>query len=190
MFRKLLLLIAVCLHGAEVPWKIDELKKMPQSWEAPNPEADVNAVWIAGPSYKGQPTRAFAYYGIPRTTRRVPGMVLIHGGGGTAFAEWVRLWNREGFAAIAVDTVGTIPDKAVSDPWKPARKRHEFAGPAGWGGFENVDAPVSDQWSYHAVAVSVLAHSFLRAQPGVDAGRFGVTGISWGGYLTSIVSSL
>ena len=33
-------------------------------------------------------------------------------------------------------------------------------------------------------------HSFLRAQPGVDAGRIGVTGISWGGYLTSIVASV
>ena len=40
------------------------------------------------------------------------------------------------------------------------------------------------------MAVSILAHSFLRAQPGVDPKRIGVTGISWGGYLTSIVASL
>jgi dienelactone hydrolase len=186
----LLLLTAVCLHGAEIPWQLQELKKEPQSWEAPSPEADVRAVWIAGPSYNGKPTRAFAYYGVPRTTGKAPAMVLIHGGGGTAFAEWVRLWNREGFAAIAVDTVGTIPEKAADNPWNPARKRHEFAGPAGWGDFANVDAPITDQWSYHAVALSVLAHSFLRVQPGVDSGRIGVTGISWGGYLTSIVASV
>jgi hypothetical protein len=86
--------------------------------------------------------------------------------------------------------VGTIPDKAAADPWNPIRKRHAFSGPAGWGDFENIDAPVTDQWSYHAVAVSILAHSFLRAQPGVDPKRIGVTGISWGGYLTSIVASL
>lgn len=191
MFRTfLLLLIGACLHGTEVPWRLEELKKAPQSWEAPNAEPDVKAVWIAGPSYKGKPTRAFAYYGVPRTKGKAPTMVLIHGGGGTAFAEWVRLWNREGFAAIAIDTVGTMPDKAVSNPWNPVRKRHEFAGPAGWGDFTNVDAPVTDQWTYHAVAVAVLAHSFLRAQPGVDAGRIGVTGISWGGYLTSIVASV
>jgi hypothetical protein len=118
-------------------------------------------------------------------------MVLIHGGGGTAFAEWVRLWNRRGFAAIAIDTVGTIPAKAdEKQPWNPTRARHEYSGPAGWGDFANIDAPVTDQWSYHAVAVSILAHSFLRAQPGVDPARIGVTGISWGGYLTSIVTSL
>jgi len=191
MFRvHLLLFLSVLLPGAEMPWQAANLKKTPQSWEASTTEPGVKAVWIAGPAYKGKPTRAFAYYGIPERATRAPGMVLIHGGGGTAFAEWVRMWNREGFAAIAVDTVGTLPDNTDSDPWNPKRRRHEFAGPAGWGDFANVDAPVTDQWSYHAVAVSILAHSFLRAQPGVDSGRIGVTGISWGGYLTSIVASL
>lgn len=103
-------------------------------------------------------------------------MVLIHGGGGTAFAEWVRMWNREGFAAIAIDTAGTVPEKAAAGPSNPKRNRHEFSGPTGWGDFENVDAPVTDQWSYHAVAVSILAHSFLRSQPGVDPKRIGVAG--------------
>lgn len=31
-------------------------------------------------------------------------MVLVHGGEGTAFAKWVRLWNERGYAAIAMDT--------------------------------------------------------------------------------------
>jgi hypothetical protein len=101
------------------------------------------------------------------------------------------MWNSRGFAAIAIDTVGTIPAKSEAGKlWNPARRRHEFSGPAGWGDFNNIDAPITDQWSYHAVAVSILAHSFLRTQPGVDAKRIGVTGISWGGYLTSIVASL
>jgi len=185
-----LLLLPVLLYGAEMPWQTADLKKTPQHWEASTAEPGVKAVWIAGPPYQGKPTRAFAYYGIPNGGTPVPGMVLIHGGGGTAFAEWVRMWNREGFAAVAIDTVGTRPDKAETNPWNPTRTRHEFAGPAGWGDFANVDAPLTDQWSYHAVAVSVLAHSFLRAQPGVNAGRIGVTGISWGGYLTSIVASV
>lgn len=186
----LLLLFSAGLQSANVPWQLKDLEKPPQHWEVASPEPDVQAVWIAGPLYKGKPTRAFAYYGIPKGKPQVPGMVLIHGGGGTAFAEWVRMWNREGFAAIAVDTVGTIPDKATTNPWNPTRKRHEFSGPAGWGDFENVDLPVTDQWSYHAVAVSIAAHSFLRDQAGVDSKRIGVTGISWGGYLTSIVASV
>jgi dienelactone hydrolase len=191
MFRTvLLLLVATGLQAGQLRWQLTDLKKPPQYWEASSPEPDVQAVWIAGPLYKGNPTRAFAYYGLPEGKSPVPAMVLIHGGGGTAFAEWVRMWNREGFAAIAVDTVGTIPEKATESPWNPSRKRHEFAGPPGWGDFANVDSPVTDQWTYHAVAVSIAAHSFLRMQPGVDPKRVGVTGISWGGYLTSIVASL
>lgn len=58
------------------------------------------------------------------------------------------------------------------------------------GCFANIESPLTDQWTYHAVAVSIEAHSFLRVQPGVDSKRVGVTGISWGGYLTSIVASL
>lgn len=187
----LLICLAAGLEAAEpVPWPLPELMKQPPHWEIVSPEPDVQAVWIGGPPFKGKPTRAFAYYGVPKSGSPVPGMVLIHGGGGTAFAEWVRMWNRQGFAAIAIDTVGTIPDQATSSPWNPVRKRHEFAGPPGWGDFENIDSAVEDQWSYHAVALAILAHSFLRAQPGVDPRRIGVTGISWGGYLTSIVASL
>jgi len=190
----LFLLSAATVLQAAIPWQLNDLRKTPRTWEAPNPgEPGVKAVWIAGPAFKGKPTRAFAYYGIPSNPAggKPPAMVLIHGGGGTAFAEWVRMWNAKGFAAIAIDTVGTIPAKAEGPQlWSPARKRHDFSGPAGWGDFVNVDAPITDQWSYHAVSVAILAHSFLRAQPGVDAKRIGVTGISWGGYLTDIVTSL
>ena len=119
-------------------------------------------------------------------------MVLIHGGGGTAFAEWVRMWNARGYAAIAMDTTGAVPARAVDAKtlWNPERKRTEFSGPAGWGDFANVDLAPEDQWSYHAVAAVIRGHSLLRSMPAVDANRIGVTGISWGGYLTSIVAGM
>jgi dienelactone hydrolase len=118
-------------------------------------------------------------------------MVLIHGGGGTAFAEWVRLWNKRGYAAIAMDTSGSLPEKAPDDkPWGPSKKRHEFGGPEGWGGFAQIDEPITDQWSYHAVAAVIIAHSLVRSFPEIDPKRIGVTGISWGGYLTDIVSGV
>jgi dienelactone hydrolase len=109
----------------------------------------------------------------------------VHGGGGTAFQEWVRLWIKRGYAAIAMDTCGCVP-KGEYGHWE----RHEFGGPAGWGGFENVEEPIPDQWTYHAVADVVLAHSFLRALPQVDPDRIGITGISWGGYLTCITAGV
>ncbi len=154
-------------------------------------EPGVKALFYEGAPYQGKPTRVFAYYGAPAGGGKFPAMVLIHGGGGTAFAEWVRLWNKRGYAAIAMDTVGTAPKKASPDKlWNPDRARHEFSGPAGWGGFDKSADPPEEQWSYHAVAAAILGHSLIRSFPEVDARRIGVTGVSWGGYLTSIVSGV
>jgi dienelactone hydrolase len=47
-----------------------------------------------------------------------------------------------------------------------------------------------EMWTYHAVAAVVRAHSLLRSLPEVDAKRVGITGISWGGYLTCIVAGI
>jgi dienelactone hydrolase len=184
------LLIAPLIALASEPWDVAALSRAPKVFDAATEEPRVRALYFESVPYKGNPTRVFAYYGAPQGTS-LPAMVLIHGGGGTAFAEWVRMWNKRGYAAIAVDTVGTVPDRAEPGKlWNPTRKRHEFSGPAGWGDFENVDAPVTDQWSYHAVSAAILAHSLLRSFPEVDAKRVGVTGISWGGYLTGIVAGL
>jgi hypothetical protein len=45
-------------------------------------------------------------------------------------------------------------------------------------------------WTYHAVAAAVRGHSLLAAQKEVDPNRIGITGISWGGYLTCIVTGI
>jgi hypothetical protein len=45
-------------------------------------------------------------------------------------------------------------------------------------------------WTYHAVAAVVRGHSLLRSLPDVDPERIGITGISWGGYLTCIVAGI
>ena len=36
----------------------------------------------------------------------VPGVVLVHGGGGTAFSEWVTEWTNRGYAAISIAVEG------------------------------------------------------------------------------------
>lgn len=185
-----LLLILPLFAFGEMPWDIQTLSRPPQVYEAETQESGVRALFYDSVPWKGKPTRVFAYYGAP-AGKKLPAMVLIHGGGGTAFAEWVRMWNKRGYAAIAMDTGGNRPEKAAKDKlWSPVKLHHEYGGPSGWGDFANVDAPPGDQWSYHAVAAAVLAHSLIRSFPEVDPKRIGVTGISWGGYLTDIVSGL
>jgi len=112
-------------------------------------------------------------------------MVLVHGGGGTAFEEWVQLWVDRGYAAIAMDTCGQVP-VGNNAQWV----HDEQGGPPGWGGMDQIDWPREDQWTYHAVADVILSHSLLRSLPQVDSERIGLTGISWGGYLTSLVAGV
>jgi cephalosporin-C deacetylase-like acetyl esterase len=171
-------------------WDVTKLFETPRVFPAETAEPGVKALYYESVPWRGKPTRVFAYYGAP-AGKKLPAMVLIHGGGGTAFAEWVRMWNARGYAAIAMDTGGMTPERAAADKlWNPARAHHEGGGPAGWGGFNAVDEPKEDQWTYHAVAAAVRGHSLLRSMPEVDPERIGVTGISWGGYLTNIVAGI
>ena len=154
--------------------------------------SEVHACFLEGMPWNDAPTRIFACWGLPpgaSAEHPAPGIVLVHGGGGTAFAEWVRLWNRRGYAAIAMDTCGHVPDLSVSSycyPWPS----HDHSGPAGWGRMEQADLPPEEQWPFHAVAAVVLAHSFFRSLPGVDPERIGINGISWGGVLTCMAAGL
>ena len=145
-------------------------------------------IYFEGLSYQGKPTRVFAWLGLPKhPTGKVPGVVLVHGGGGTAFKEWVQKWNEQGFAAISIAVEGQTDERIPGAPPGAQWKRHAAAGPARNGIYGDSAEPLSDQWMYHAVADVVLANSVLRAQPEVDAGRVGVCGISWGGIITSTV---
>lgn len=183
--------------GSGVAWGVEplfsaaEMSRIPATFPAEEGQVEgLEAFYYEGVPYRGQPTRVFAYYGVPATresdrNEKLPAMVLIHGGGGTAYADWVRLWNQRGYVALAMDNCGAIPVR-VDNAWK----RHEFAGPLGWNhSFYQTEEPLADQWAYHAVAGAVLGHNWLRSRPEVDPDRIGLTGISWGGYLTCIIAA-
>jgi dienelactone hydrolase len=172
-------------------WNVREFWRVPATHPAPAElgQEGMEALFFDGPEHEGKPTRVFAYLGLPAAIApgtTVPGIVLVHGGGGTAFPEWVKLWTARGYAAVALDTGGNVPAKN-----KAGRERHAWAGPVDGGASIALgDKPPRDQWMYHAVADIMLAHSLLAAQPGVDGKRIGLTGISWGGVLTAEVAGV
>ena len=112
--------------------------------------------------------------------------MLVHGGLGTAYPEWVRMWVRRGYAAICVDTCGALPVRTAEGKWLA----NPEGGPRGWAGsIADSGRPERDQWVYHAVAAVMRSHSFIRSLDCVDSRNIGVTGISWGGFLTCILAA-
>lgn len=190
-FLSLLLAVASGRAAADpekVSWDLSVLSQPPKVYPAPESDKPgIRALFFDGLPWKGKPTRVFAFLGLPKHKpgEKVPGMVLVHGGGGTAYADWVKLWNDRGYAAIALDISGSMPDRQTGKPVV-----HDHAGPEGYGGYDQIDWPVEDQWTYQAAGAVVLANSLLRAQPEVDPDRIGISGISWGAYLTCIVTGV
>ena len=156
-------------------------------------KAPVRSMLYAGEPYEGKATHVFAYYATPGTLagdtsrdKDLPAVVLVHGGGGTAFREWAELWVKRGYAAIAMDLAGNRPMEG-KNPHEPKIGSDLSDGGPDQGDeekFGNIDKAVTEQWSYHAVAAAIRAHSLIRSFPEVDPERTAVTGISWGGYLT------
>jgi dienelactone hydrolase len=165
------------------PWNISDLQQTPRAtWGETH--GTLQEVYYEGEPIATKPTRVFAYIARPEASgNRVPGIVLVHGGGGTAFAEWAKLWAARGYAAIAMDLSGN----------GPGRKKLSDGGPS----FEDstifrsfTESEVEEMWTYHAVAAVIRGHSLLAARAEVDADRIGMTGISWGGYLTCIAAGI
>ena len=170
----------------DIPWNMEALKQAPK-FDWVRQKGKVHALMYAGEKYRGNTTRVFAYYASPKTLGQsvdndVPGIVLVHGGGGTAFANWAMLWAKRGYAAIAMDLAGCGEERKRLSDGGPNQSHTEK--------FSAIDEPLENQWAYHAVANVVRGHSLLRSLDGVDADRTALTGISWGGYLTCIVAGL
>ncbi len=209
--RRLTPILAVCLFAWVVTLTVAEqsgdawseerkaLAELKQLTTAPalhdadgyTPHNGIRAVYFDALPYKGKPTRAFAWLGIPqKRSGRVPGIVLIHGGGGSAFKNWVEEWTARGFAAISVAVEGQTDQKTTdenADRISTGWMRHAWSGPSRGGVYHDSGEPMRDQWMYHAVADTILANSLLRSLPEVDSSKVGVMGVSWGGIIVSTV---
>ncbi|TWU39599.1 alpha/beta hydrolase family protein [Novipirellula artificiosorum] len=185
---KAMLLLTFCVLGnrdsaAASPWDIERLFQVPQ-WEKTDVAAKdgMTGLLFDAIPVRGKRVQAFAYYGAPEGPTPEggwPAVVCVHGGGGTAFDTWVQKWNDHGYAAISMDLEGHYPKGTPTRMENPGLKR--------LGIFQNYQDPIEEQWYYHAVAQVILAHSLIRSFPEVNSEKIGITGISWGGTLTSTV---
>lgn len=164
------------------PWDMAALSAPPKvTWGGRT--GLVQEVWYEGEPFRGKPTRVFAYLGRPAEgSGPFPAMLLVHGGGGKAFKDWAAHWAKRGYVALAMDTAGCGPNGRMPDGGPAQDDKVKFRD------FTEVEA--REMWTYHAVAAVVRGASLLTVQPEVDARSLGITGISWGGYLTCLVAGL
>jgi dienelactone hydrolase len=181
----LVLLPATAVAGDRFagPWDVGALRSPPRA-EWGDPQGSSREVRYENVPLRGRMARVFGFYARPKEgDGPFPAMVLLHGGGGKAFREWATLWADRGYCALAMDLSGHGPDGKRMDDGGPEQSDEEKFRDFG-------DDEVGNMWTYHAVAAGLRGHSLLASRPEVDASKIGVTGISWGGYLTCIVAGI
>ena len=179
-----------------VVWDLKKLETPPKMHDTDvRPAKDLKSFFYEGADYKGEPTWVFAYFGVPAGDAPPggwPAVVCAHGGGGSAYPEWVRHWNNNGYAALAMDLEGHLPGGKSHqvEGNHPVDQKHDHSGPARIDYFGDRDLPDQEQWFYHAVADVIRANSLLRSFPEINPKKIGLTGISWGGTVVSTVAGV
>ena len=129
----------------------------------------------------GETSKIFAYVGFPNTANPAPAVVLVHGGGGEAYLDWVNAWTERGYVAAALDVNGTQFEKDVH-----TKTANPNAGGCRMGAVRETRKPVKHTWTYTNVAAILSLQAYLRSLPCVDENKVGLVGISWGGVLSLI----
>lgn len=143
--------------------------------------------FIKSAPYKGEDTYVFGYLCTPdeRPENPLPAIVLIHGGGGTAFADLAHYWATRGYVAFSIDVEGRVPGEGggvtknttrIDSPLPHGPKNMSWA---------DSEKPYDEQWMYHAIAAVVSSVTFLSNMPEVDPAKIGCLGISWGSVVIS-----
>jgi len=196
------------LHGSDTEppkWDLAALAKEPETNEAQEAKvAGLQSLYVAGLPFNGRETKFYAYLGFPANrTGKLPAVVLVHGGGGTASAGWVKYWNAKGYVALSMDNEGHVPVDLNQNVLTSGTVSHKTewqsidslklpwaGGPHRLGAYDDSHLPIREQWMYHAVAETVLSLSLLASLSEVDSTRIGVVGISWGSVICSLAGGI
>ena len=183
-----LLLAPLSVHAAEAadpftPWLDGKAPEIVR--EIPNTETASPGVTIRQIVFRSRDnSEIFAAIATPKTPGKHPGILVLHGGGGSAEVDKAVAWARRGYTAVAPDLPG------IAEPKKLTATKGKFSslkyGESRW--VANPDASASV--IFDAVLSAMKSLYLLRAQTDVDSSRIGVVGVSWGGYMTTMVCGL
>ena len=142
-----------------------------------NEYKNIKALYITHDSYK-----VFSFIGYPETPMPkggYPAVVLVHGGNGYAYYEWIKKWTDKGFVAIAPDF-----DSNYAINMEERKVGNPCGGPKGYGSFSQLDDKTP--WTFFSVLSIIYATDVLCEQSVVNANKISLCGLSWGGVLSLI----
>ena len=177
------------IKADDLIWDLEILQGTP-GFDYLDSTSSVREILFEGPEYHGELTKVFAYYSNPDILKtgvnqgnKFPGIVLISGGDQPAISEWVERWAHEGYAAITCDYGNT----RLSDECGPAPSSLDERLAIIYDSIAHGPKAVR---AYRTTSIAILAHSLLLSFPEVEKTQTAVTGISWGGFQTCIVSGI
>ena len=130
----------------------------------------------------------YAIIAYPKANGVYPGILMYHGGGGTAegLVNTLQTYAALGYVTMALDEPG-IASIANSSPYSTGPWKSVVPGE---GPKLNVVGGIQNSTLYDAIIGSIEAFNLLSSQPNVDAQKMVLTGSSWGGYLTTFTAGL
>ena len=126
----------------------------------------------------------YAAIASPKAPGNYPGILVLHGGGGSAEVDKALAWAQRGYVAVAPDLPG------IAEPKKLTETKGRFSALNYGEGRWVADPDASESVIFDAVLSAMKALYLLRSQPDVDTANIGVVGVSWGGYMTTMVCGL
>ena len=170
---------------------LDSVPAVEQTIKQENEGSGASAITIKSFTFASRngTSTVYAILAYPQQTGKYPGILVLHGGGG--FAEGLRneieSHARAGYVARTID----MPDICTDDQSKtghttgPWRSRHKVEEPR----FDTAKGPEHCTLA-DAMIAGLEAFNLLSAHEKTDASHMGITGYSWGGYSTTMLSGL
>jgi len=129
-------------------------------------------------------SEVYAVIASPNVKGKYPGILVLHGGGGKAEKNKAIAWARRGYVAVAPDLPG------IANPKDLIYTKGRWNG-LKYGTERYVANPdITSSVIFDAVLSGIKSLYLLRSQPSVNPSKIGVVGVSWGGYLTTMICGL
>ena len=130
-------------------------------------------------TFNGKRSRVAAFYGFPKSDKKLPGLLHLHGGGQRAFIKTVQDAVKYGYAGLSLNWGGREMEGA-----KPGDKNTDYNKT-----LDSAGSPRNIGWFMYTL-IARRGLTFLQQQPEVDPTRLGVHGHSMGGKITTDLAGI